>query len=30
VDVRDVLDALYAGGAPLVHVEGTWIAYQKV
>jgi predicted O-methyltransferase YrrM len=30
VDVRDVLDALYAGGAPIVHVESTWIAYQKV
>lgn len=30
VDVRDVLDEFAAEGAPIVHVDGTWIAFEKV
>lgn len=28
VDVRDVLDELAAAGAPIHHVDGTWIAFE--
>ncbi len=30
VDVREVLNELAEAGAPLVHVEGTWLVYQRV
>jgi len=30
VDVSATLDALAAAGAPIVHVEGTWLAFQRV
>lgn len=30
VDVRDVLDDLFAGGDPIERVEGTWLAFQRI
>lgn len=30
VDVRDVLDEMWQAGADIVHVEGTWLAYERV
>lgn len=30
VDVRDVLDDMHAHGDTAVHVEGSWVAFQKV
>lgn len=30
VDVRDVLDDMRAEGAPIFHVEGTWLAFERV
>lgn len=30
VDVRDVLDEMHASGAPIHHVEGTWLAFEHV
>lgn len=30
VDVRAVLDALHDGGEEIIHVEGTWLAFQNV
>lgn len=30
VDVRDVLDDMHANGETAVHVEGTWLAFQRV
>lgn len=29
VDVKVVLDQAHAAGAPLVHVAGTWVAYER-
>lgn len=30
VDVREVLHELHAAGAAIFHVQGTWIAYERV
>lgn len=30
VDVRDVLDEMWQAGADIVHVEGTWLAYERI
>lgn len=30
VDVREVLHEIAAAGAPIRHVQGTWIAYERV
>jgi len=30
VDVREVLDEMHAAGAPINHVAGTWVAYEKL
>lgn len=30
VDVREVLEAQHAAGAPIEHVEDTWIAFEQV
>lgn len=29
-DVRDVLDEFAVSGAPIKHVEGTWVAFERV
>lgn len=30
VDVRDVLDEMHAAGDEIYHVEGTWLAFQRI
>lgn len=30
VDVREVLDELHAAGAQIVHVENTWLAFERI
>jgi predicted O-methyltransferase YrrM len=30
VDVKDVLDEMHQAGAPITHVEQTWLAFERV